>query len=164
MSNMFSGGVKATKGWAMDEEHKWQDTINFLRIMPMMGDSIVRMGIYAGLGNNIDRRAYRNAAGGSTSRSRGANSVAGHYGIAYKDMMNTWESWMGDLITEMSPDEPMKWSDYQGPKDLDLPGMNQTPLAPPSQPVGSPVQASPKKDVVSAILDQKPAQAPSGLL
>lgn len=164
VSNMFSGGVKATKGWAMDEEHKWQDTINFLRIMPMMGDSIVRMGIYAGLGNNIDRRAYRNAAGGSTSRSRGANSVAGHYGIAYKDMMNTWESWMGDLITEMSPDEPMKWSDYQGPKDLDLPGMNQTPLAPPSQPVGSPVQASPKKDVVSAILDQKPAQAPSGLL
>jgi len=169
VSNMFTGGANATKGWITDEDDKWQDTINFLRIIPMVGDSIVRMGIYAGLGDNINRRNYRGVTGSSGGGNRRAReSVAGHYGIAYKDMHNSYESLLGDLVSELSPRQSLKWSDYQNRKQLGnlLPMAGQPKKSPdlPTQAPRPPVQAPVPKDTVGAILEQKPAEAPSGLL
>ena len=171
LQSIGKGGVNSAKGWWGNEDDKWQDTINFLRIVPMLGDSIIRMGIYAGLGNNINRRQYRSAygGGGGGSRGSGGGSAAGHYGVAYKDMYNTYDSWLGDLVSELSPAEPLKWSDYEGNKQLKsmmpMAGQNRAqPVAPPTQAPAPPVQAPVAKDAVGSLLDQKTAEAPSGLL
>ncbi len=153
---------RATSSWYHDKDEKWQDTINMMRILPMLGDSLVRMGIYAGLGDTVDRREYRGVGG--TSVGQPGEEVAGHYGVAYKDMNNTYESWLGDLIGELSPRQPLKWSQLQGQKEVKLPwtgGVSRPSV--PTQPSGAqraPVSVPSPPDAVGAILQQTAPEAP----
>ena len=78
--------MAATKGIARvsdsfwnDKPHKMQDTINAMRVIPIIGDRLISLGLYTAAGDAITRRNVGSGGGGGT---RSTGSIPrGHYGV-----------------------------------------------------------------------------------
>ena len=164
-----SNVVKMGKSQIAQEDHKWQDTINALRIIPYIGDTLVRAGVYTAMGTSIERRPYRSQFG-KTNSTKTKNPYGSNYGMRMSDAAFQYEHLMGNLIEEIAPD--FSFPSYEraqpGLGSFGLseptPSQPQLPSAAP-EPVQAP-QTAPKESIGAEdlIAANKPIQAPDALL
>ena len=113
LSSALSQIKKAGDGWINDGDYKVVDTINATKTIPLLGQAIIRTGLYTGLGMlgdpyNPNRRARRGSGGGGGGGSQG---FVGNYGINAFDMPMTYEGHMRQLVSELTqyhPTPPMR--------------------------------------------------------
>lgn len=101
---------KAGKGLATGSEYAIQDMINAFRIIPVLGDSVIRTGLYTGLNMlgdpyDIPRRKRRSGGGGGGYGQSGGS--VGNYGINTFDSPLTYEGYLGGLAAELTQYAPL---------------------------------------------------------
>jgi hypothetical protein len=105
--------IKAGDGWINDGDYKVQDTINAFKGVPLLGNAVIRTGLYTGLGMlgdpyNPNRRTKR-GGGGRRGGSSAAN-FAGNYGVNAFDMPTTHEGHLRQLMSELTQHAPIPTS------------------------------------------------------
>ena len=106
--------IKASKGWINDGDYKVQDTINAFKGVPIVGNAVIRTGLYTGLGMlgdpyNPNRRTKSGSGGGGGGGSSSAN-FAGNYGVNAFDMPMTHEGHLRQLMSELTQHAPIPTS------------------------------------------------------
>ena len=94
--NVIKSGAEAAvpggKGW--DTDGDTADLINLLRVVPYLGESIVRMGLHQSLRSKQSRGAIAKY---------GQNREYFNFGLTRKQMMDQPKYYLGELIGELAP-------------------------------------------------------------
>jgi hypothetical protein len=166
--NLGRGVIRAGKGWYDDKPTAVQDSINSMRWIPFLGDSVTRTAVYWGTADLIERRKRRSKAGGGSAGARKAPAV--HYGLHKQEINFTYPRLAGMLIESIDPNKT--WSRYDDKQNFKLPMSAPTPQPPaPQQPevpqerVEAPVTAQEQPSIQESILQSnRPQAAPESLL
>ena len=168
------GVVKTVDSHWNDKPHKLQDTINAARVIPLIGDRLISLGLYTAAGDSITRRNV-SSGGGKSSRTSGS-IPRGHYGVPSLAINTGIVADTRTLLEEFA-NSPLQWGAYEARHKVPFRNMKRpevpeiegqeapTPApdpAPPSQPAPAPATA-PQAEV--SIVDQiKGQQGSSGKL
>ena len=101
------GFKKAFGSQVSDYPAKWQDTINAMRVIPIIGDRLLSLAFYSAMGDNITKRSRGGVSHGGNS------SIRGHYVISPQELEFTWNSLNNKLINSISRTEPLRWGEYE---------------------------------------------------
>ena len=117
----LGGGLKAGQSWLDDEPHKWQDTINAARVVPLLGEGILRLGIYTAAGDSITRRKHSSGGGGSGSGS----GAPIHYGVTSHALNQGYNVELRKLLEEFSGQQ-LRWPQYEAQRNMSIPFRDTT--------------------------------------
>jgi len=157
--NVGKSGIEAAipGGKLWDTDGDTQDLINLLRVIPYLGESVVRMGLHQALRSKQSRGAITKY---------GQNREFFNFGLTRKQMMDQPKYYLAELIGELAPH--LIPEDIQ---DLDVEdwvaiksGVESLPLQQPEEATGvdTPVGTTPDPDPFTAATERS-LRAPSTL-
>ena len=125
---------------ASGEDVNWQDIVNSTRLIPLVGDTFLRLIFYQTLGQGIERKKM----GGGTRSSREAEPNTEHVGATVGSLMYNWEAITEALLEEVAVEEPLGLPYYPGNPSMNMFQPDPTPV---KQPLDSQPPLPPQTDM-----------------
>lgn len=182
--NVGKNLVALGTGWFREGSVSEQDMINASRIVPMVGDAFVRLGVYSAWGDMIEKRNQNSGGGGGSSSGIDLKQQYNfqHMGLPDEFRMDSYEARLGRLFEEfgLEPNWPKYERQFNSPLGIPspraqrdarghvLPADEQQVPQEPSVPVASspaPSGQARSTDVVASIGSQpEKLEMPEGLV
>jgi len=183
--NVVKNMVALGTGWIGEGSLAKQDLVNATRIIPMIGDAFVRLGIYSAWGDMIEKKQHNSGGGSSSGLNLKPQYNFQHMGLPEEFRNSSYESRLGRLFDSFGwePDWPKYERQFASPLGIPsrraqrdsrshvLPAEEQ-PVPQPSEEPSVPVASSPapsgqakSTDLVASIEEQpEKLEMPEGLL